>query len=421
MGRAVGLAGRGAGVDHVLAAGTPGDIPFVGRPDRVGDLGVVLGLGQGLLAAELLTQPESVGRTVFDALAAGHALVLVDSRLVVGGVGVVALEEARHPQAEARARTAVTDGRGLAGAVHVGDLVHQAVLLGLADDLVGLFAGQLAGAAGADVVLGAMAQDQTHVLLEVAAALAHDAAGHAAGAVGHGETVILFEIVRNLLVGQLLHVAVDGGFDRNDAHGAGALGHVGGQRGHAGAGVLLEGAGDLRKLLDLRAVADHHLEHARREDLHEENIDAVTFEDLADADVGQFQRQPAGFLDRLAAPLGDLLDGALLAQAHGQRHLGLLVTDDALHGVVFRRVLVDLENHAGRAANHLGQFNDLLSQCHSLPPRLSIYPAEHTRAGPVSACRSRAARRCATSSSTVGNERGGRPSEVRLLGWMYSA
>ncbi|OPZ59948.1 MAG: hypothetical protein BWY87_00737 [Deltaproteobacteria bacterium ADurb.Bin510] len=368
MGRTVGLAGRGAAGDHVFAVGAVVVVPLVGEPGAFGDLGTRRGFGQGLLGADLLAELEGVGRAVFDALAAGYALVLVDGRLVVGGVGVVGLVEAGDAGGEAGARAAVADGGGLALAVDRGHLVHQTVFFGHADDVEGFFAGDFAAAAGADVVFGGGAHKDAHVLLDVAAALAQDAARGAAGTVGHGEDVVLVEVVGDLFEGYLLHVGVDGALDRDDAHRTVARRQVGRQLGDADAGVFLEGPADLGVFGQLFAVADHLLEDAGGEGLDEEAVDAVAVVDAADADHGQLIEQAAGIFERAAAARGDLFGGAFLAQAEGQGHIGLVVTDDAGDAVVFRRVLVDLEDHAGQAADHSGQFNDFFSGCHRISP-----------------------------------------------------
>ena len=69
--------------------------------------------------------------------------------------------------------------------------MHEAVFLGTLYDLQRFLAGDLACSAGADVVLCALAHLDTHVLIEVAAAVAETGAGGSAGAGGDGELVVL--------------------------------------------------------------------------------------------------------------------------------------------------------------------------------------------------------------------------------------
>ena len=130
------LAGSGAGLMRLDAV----VVAVVGRPLGVVPLG---GIGQllarilghlsaGLFAAELLAQLGGAGRTHLNAATAGHALVLLD----LGDIGrarqVGRVEQLRGAQGIAHVDVAVADGEDLVLAVNVGDLVHKAVVLGLA-------------------------------------------------------------------------------------------------------------------------------------------------------------------------------------------------------------------------------------------------------------------------------------------------
>ena len=79
------------------------------------------------------------------------------------------------------------------------------------------------------------------------------------------------------------------------------------------------------------------------------------------------------FFDGLADLLGKPAGGADLAQARGDRNVGLIVGDDACQAVVLRGILVDLVHHAGQTADDLTQLDDFRSQfCHSFSLSLNI-------------------------------------------------
>ena len=217
-------------------------------------------------------------------------------------------------------------------------------------------------------MLGALAHLNAHVLVEMAAAVADAGARCAAGAGRNGEGVVLIQVVRKLFVvadaGDVLDRALDG----DNAHQAVAVGKHGAEQLHAHARVLLKGSADLgvggHKLL----VVYHHLKYAGREDLHEIDVLAELFVKRAaeNAVVDEVIELGLYLLDGFADLLCKILGRALLAQAGGDGNVCLVIGNDVRHAVVFGRVLVDLDDHTGNAADHLCKLDDLGSElCHN--------------------------------------------------------
>ena len=252
------LAGSGAGLVRLDAV----VVAVVGRPLGVIPLGGVgqllariLGhLSAGLFAAELLAQLGGAGRAHLNAAAAGHALVLLD----LGDVGrarqVGRVEQLRGAQGVAHVDVAVADGEDLVLAVDIGDLVHKAVVLGLAQDVVDLVARHIVATIGLDHVVGHIAHGDAPVGRVVGAALAHHATARAAAAGASGIFAIVFvEPVLDMLNRHRGARCVDGLLDRNDVHadtGASGRHHRRGL-GQRALGCLFKELGIDRMLLEL--------------------------------------------------------------------------------------------------------------------------------------------------------------------------
>ena len=367
--RAGGLARGGAGGHDVLVVLAVVRVPRALRMQGLGELDVVRLLCQVLGRAELLAELERVAGAGLHALAAGDALGLVHLGNVVGADRVARAVHQAHAQAEAGAGAAVADGRALARLFDVDHVVHEAVFLGALDNFERLLACDLLGAAGADVVLGALAHLDAHILVEVAAAVADARARCAAGARGHGEAVVLVQIVRDAL--KFVHAgnALERALDRDDAHEAVAVGDHGAHVRREVAGVFLERAADLRMRVEQLLLVDHHLEDAGREDLHVIRVlaERLVVRAAEDAVVHEVVEQGLHLLHGLADLPGQVGRGALLAQASRDGDIRFLVGQDACHAVVFGRVFVDPGRDAGDAPNDLRQLHDLRSElCHGL-------------------------------------------------------
>ena len=328
------LAGSGAGLvrlDTVVIA-------VVGRPLGVVPLG---GIGQllarvlghtpaGLFAAELLAQLGGAGRAHLNAAAARHALVLLD----LGDVGrarqVGRVEQLRGAQRVAHVDVAVADGEDLVLAVNVGDLVHKAVVLGLAKDVVNLVAGHVMAAVGLDHVIGHIAHGDAPVGRIVGAALAHHTTARAAAAGAGGILALVFvEPMLDMLNGHRGARGVDGFLDRNDVHAdAGASGrHHRRGLGQRALGRLLKELGVDRVLLELAHAHVEELGRTRHQHGQHPLLGALgvfpvvleqarvahVVEHLLDIGLGH-----TGELDHLGQRVGT-------AHLHLAEHFGLLV------------------------------------------------------------------------------------------------
>ena len=328
------LAGSGAGLmrlDAVVVAvvGRPlGVIPFGG----VGQLlARILGhLSAGLFAAELLAQFGGAGRTHLNAATAGHALVLLD----LGDIGrarqVGRVEQLRGAQGVAHVDVAVADSEDLVLAVDIGDLVHKAVVLGLAQDVVNLVAGHVMTTIGLDHVVGHIAHGNAPVGRVVGAALTHHATARAAAAGAGGIFAIVFvEPMLDMLDRHRRARGIDSLLDRNDVHAdAGASGrHHRRSLGQRAFGCLLKELGIDRVLFELAHAHVEELGGTRYQHgqhpllgalgifpvVLEQTRVAHVVEHLLDLGLGH-----AGELDHLGQRVGT-------AHLHLAEHLGLLV------------------------------------------------------------------------------------------------
>ena len=328
------LAGRRAGfmrLDTVVVA-------VVGRP-----LGVVPpgGIGQlltrilghaptGLFAAELLAQLGGTGRAHLNAATAGHALVLLD----LGDIGrarqVGRVEQLRGAQGVAHVDVAVADGEDLVLAVDVGDLVHKAVVFGLAQDVVDLLARHIVAAVGLDHVVGHIAHGDAPVGRVVGAALAHHTTARAAAAGAGGILTLVFvEPVLDMLDRHRGARGVDSLLDRNDMHAnTGTTGrHHRRGPGQRALGRLLKELGIDRMLLELAHAHVEELgrtrhQHGQHPLLGTLGVFPVVLEQARVAHVVEhffdLGLGHAGDLDHLGQRVGT-------AHLHLAEHLGLLV------------------------------------------------------------------------------------------------
>ena len=339
------LAGRGAGLVRLDAV----VIAVVGRPLGVvpfGGIGQLLArilghLSAGLFAAELLAQLSGTGRAHLNAATAGHALVLLD----LGDIGrarqVGRVEQLRGAQGIAHVDVAVADGEDLVLAVDVGDLVHKAVVLGLAQDVVDLVAGHVMAAVGLDHVVGHIAHGDAPIGRVVGAALAHPATARAAAAGAGGILTLVFvEPMLDMLNRHRRARGIDGLLDRNDVHadtGASGRHHRRGL-GQRALGCLFKELSVDRMLLELAHAHVEKLGRTRHQHGQHPLLGALgvfpvvleqarvahVVEHLLDIGLGH-----AGELDHLGQRIGT-------AHLHLAEHFGLLVS----RGLGKRPVLV---------------------------------------------------------------------------------
>ena len=328
------LAGRGAGIvclDAVVVA-------VVGRPLGVVPLG---GIGQllarilghlsaGLFAAELLAELDGTSRAHLNAATAGYALVLLD----LGDIGrarqVGRVEQLRGAQGVAHVDVAVADGEDLVLAVDIGDLVHKAVVLGLAQDVIDLLTRHIMAAVGLNHIVGHIAHGNAPVGGVVGAALAHHTTARAAAAGAGGIFALVFvEPMLDMLDRHRGARSIDSLLDRNDVHAdAGASGrHHRRGFGQRPLGRLLKELGIDRMLLELAHAHVEELGGTRYQHgqhpllgalgifpvVLEQTRVAHVVEHLLDLGLGH-----AGELDHLGQRIGT-------AHLHLAEHFGLLV------------------------------------------------------------------------------------------------
>ena len=267
MRRARRLAGRGSRVvslDAVLVAVVRAPLlraPLHGVRQLL--LGVLRHLARAC-GAELLAQLDRARRADLDATAARHALVGLGARHVRGAGEVGRVEELRRAQGVAHVHVAVADGEDLVLAVDVRDLMDEAVVLGLAQDVVDLLARDVVAAVGLDHVIGHIAHGDAPVVGVVAARLAQDGAAHAAAARAGGIlAVVLVEPVLDMLDGNGAVLHGDGLLNRDDVHADACAARRHHRRGSGECALrgLLEELGEHRMLLQLGHA---HVEELRR-------------------------------------------------------------------------------------------------------------------------------------------------------------
>ena len=284
----------------------------------------------GLFAAKLLAQLGGAGRAHLNAATARHALVLLD----LGDVGrarqIGRVEQLRGAQGVAHVDVAVADGEDLVLAVNVGDLVHKAVVLGLAQDVIDLVARHVMAAVGLDHVIGHIAHGDAPVGRIVGAALAHHTSARTAAAGAGGILALIFvEPVLDMLNGHRGARGVDGFLDRNDVHtDARASGrHHRRGLGQRALGCLLKELGVDRVLLELAHAHVEELGRTRHQHGQHPLLGALgvfpvvleqarvahVVEHLLDIGLGH-----AGELDHLGQRVGT-------AHLHLAEHFGLLI------------------------------------------------------------------------------------------------
>ena len=374
MGRAGGFAGGGAGivaVDTVL-------IPVVDGPLLRAPFGFIGKLLPGVLhgavlGTQLLAQLHRAGGTDLHAPAAGHAVL----RLHLGHIGRTAhvggVVQLGGPQGVAHVHVAVADGEDLLLAVDVGDLVDEAVVLRLLQDLHHLVICNIASAlVGLHHVVGHVAHGDAPALGIVAAALAQLGTAGPAGAGGGGIlALVLLQPVGDMLHAGGLVLGLNGLFHGDDVHpdARPSGGHHGGDLLQRQEGHPLEEGGNLRMLLDLLHA---HVEELRAagDELGQDpallvagilpvQILPVVFQQADEAHVRQQLFQLFGLQ---TGELLELDEGLGLSDPHFQGHVRHLVGDQPGQAPVLRVVSGDAAQFGGDpVGNHPAQPDDLLT------------------------------------------------------------
>ena len=267
---------------------------------------------------------------VFHALAAGNTLVLIHLGNIIRADGVGRAEISGDAQREAGAAAAVADGGGVLIAGGDVQLMHKTVLFGTLEDLIGLFLGNKPVGTGLGIVDGVIVEVHAHVLFQMAAALAHESAGAAAGTWPHGDRPGVLHQLGHLVIAGLAGVVLDGTLHRDDAHHVHTHVHKGSQHGHAATGVLLKALAQHGVFVALFPVGQNALHDAR----HPNGIiPAVLSVHPANADhagLAQLVELSTRKVHVLFGAFGDLLRGAVGLQTQMHHDLAHIVVYNGL-------------------------------------------------------------------------------------------
>ena len=169
MGRTCRFARRSTALESILSVFAIIDVPLVFAPNGIAN-GVVFLCFNRSFRTYLLTESDGVGRTVFDALSACDAVLLIDFGMVVASFGIRTIEHCRDADCKARASAAVAYCRRFARPFEVGHLVHQAVFFRFFENGFGFFSRDLSCLAGFYKVFRARTHLDAHIVFKVSAA-----------------------------------------------------------------------------------------------------------------------------------------------------------------------------------------------------------------------------------------------------------
>ena len=319
--------------------------------------------------AALLAELERVGLAVFNALTAGDALFLIHAGDVVRADGARRAEQLRDAQREARAAAAVADGGRVLKAGGLVDLVHETVVLGALEDLIRLFLGHEAVITLLGEAAGVVVEVHAHILFEVAAALAHETAGTAAGARTDADGRRVFDERLELVIGRRARVVLDGAHDGHDAHEEHAgLAGIEHRREHfrTAAGVRLKALAEHGILVALLTVGKDTLHDARDPDRVEVAALAVHIAVADCAGLAQLVELLLREFHALSCTLGHFLNRAVGLQAHVHHDRTHVIVDDRLEDLILGIVIRDAHVRHALKADLRGQLENIRSFCHAV-------------------------------------------------------
>ena len=147
-------------------------------------------------------------------------------RNISGARQVGRVEQLRGAQCVAHVHVAVADGEDLVLAVDIRDLVHKAVVLGGAQNVIDLITRDVVASVGLDHVVGHVAHGDAPIARIVAAALAQNLTARTAAAGRCGVlAVVLVQPMLDVLDGHRGARGIDGLLDGDNVHAdAGASG-----------------------------------------------------------------------------------------------------------------------------------------------------------------------------------------------------
>ena len=363
------LAGRRALGHHIRAVCAEIRVVALAAPEGVARR-LLRPLFIGRAGTQLLAKLDGVKLTVFHALAAGHAFVLVHTGDVIGADGVRCPEVFGNAQRKAGTAAAVADRRRVVIARGDVKLVHQTVILGAPENLIGLLFGDEAVRAGLRIVFGVIVEVHAHVLFQMAAAFAHEPAGAAAGTrADRNGPGILNELV-HLVVTCLACIVFNGALNGNDAHQVHAHIHERRQHGNPLAGIAFKTLAQHGIFVTLLAVGEHALHDAGHPD---RVVPAELPVDRAGPDypceLQLFQLLPGKGQVLLGTP-GDVFRGSIGFQTHVHHDLAHIVVHDGLENLIFGIVVGDAGVGQAFETDFGCQFQNIGSVCHEITPFL---------------------------------------------------
>gem|GEM_PF-3153744 len=372
MRRAGRLTGSGTGIVAlfaVLVSVVRG--PAIFEPDVIG--GIVtefIGLLRTVFALQLLAEFDSTGRAILNAAAAGDAVLRIDFRGVSGSGEVRSVEQHGGTKRVTDLDVAVAKSKDLVGAVDVGRLMDETVLLSDFEDAHDFVSVDVvAGLLGLDHVIRHVTNGDTPVVRVVGTADAALVALIPAGARRNGISAVIFvEPVRDMLDVDGGVLGLDGLFDGDDVHAdAGAafgdhLSQTHGLDAHHGAverliGHELEVLGQFRIFLIPLGMLVEHFGDTGNEGLDGVLLDllGVLAVPLGDTEVAHLfenvlEMKLVGF-GLAAHQSGDLVKRLRLTPFHLERDLRHLVGSNGLEtdGIVVMRTgfTTDMGDHVG--------------------------------------------------------------------------
>ena len=245
--------------------------------------------------------------------------------------------------------------------------MDKAVVLGALEYLVSLLLGDQTVSAGLGEVDGVVVEVDAHILLKMAAALAHQSAGPAAGAGANGNGGGAFDKGGDLVVGGGLGVVLYGLLHGDNTHEGHTRRGVGHQNGQSSAGVFLKAVAQIRISVALLPVGEDALHDAGYPDGIVVAGDAVHIVDADDAGLDKLIQLRLGEIDVLAGSAGDILHRAVCVETHVHHDLAHIVIHNGLQNAILGIAVSNAGVGEALQTDLGGQLQNIGSVCHAVP------------------------------------------------------
>ena len=213
--------------------------------------------------------------------------------------------------------------------------MHQAVLLGPPENLICLLLADEPVLAVPGEADGIVVDIHAHIFFQVAAALAHQAAGTAAGARAHGDGGGPLNNGSHLVIGGRVAVVLDGAHNGHHPHEVDAAAQHRGQHPHADAGVLFKALAQIGVFFALLPVAEDALHNAGDPDGVVIKRLSVVIADADHAGPDQLAALLLGKFHAFFRFFGQVLNGEVLFKTHPHHDGAHIVVDDGVKDPVF--------------------------------------------------------------------------------------